>query len=70
MLTVEKLYVNMADGQTQASWQASGQTLRVHLVNEDLDLTLDLGPDVIRQLRQALSWVGGEQPLLVKAPRF
>ena len=52
-----RLDVNMLDEPGHVTWQHSADdTIRIKLMNTDVDLTLDLGPDVIRQLSQALSW--------------
>jgi hypothetical protein len=53
-----RLDVNMLDEPGHVTWQSSADdTLKIKLMNADVDLTLDLGPEVIRQLSQALAWV-------------
>ena len=52
-----KLEVNMRDNPAAVTWQPSGDTVKIKLLNSDIDLDLDIGPKVIRQLKQALYWV-------------
>lgn len=53
-----RLDVNMKDNPTELTWNHYADTIQIKLMNTDVDMTLDLGPDVIRQLVQALSWTG------------
>lgn len=57
MSDIVRLEANMCDIPTNITWQPGSDAIRVRLINDDVDLTLDLGEDVVRQLRQALSWV-------------
>lgn len=51
-----KLDVNMKDNPAHVTWKSYTDVLTIKLMNSDVDLSLDLGPEVIRQLKQALSW--------------
>ena len=51
-----RLAANLKDNPTDVTWKSYTDVLTIKLMNSDVDLSLDLGPDVIRQLRQALSW--------------
>ena len=53
-----RLAVNMKDNPTEVTWLPSSDFITIKLINTDVDLSLDLGPDTIRQIQQALSWSG------------
>lgn len=53
---VVKIDLDMTKG--EVTWQHGGPTMKVKLLSSDVDLTLDLGPEVIAHLKQALSWSG------------
>lgn len=57
MSEIVKLEADMNEVPTNVTWQPGSDAIRVRLMNDEVDLTLDLGDDVVRQLRQALSWV-------------
>jgi hypothetical protein len=52
-----KLDVNMKD-EASLTWKRFSDVTQIKLMNADVNLTLDLGPDIVRQLMQALSWEG------------
>jgi hypothetical protein len=54
-----KLDVNMRENPTNLTWEHYADTIKIKLMNTDVDMTLDLGPEIVRQLMQALSWVDG-----------
>lgn len=50
-----RLDVNMKDNPAQVTWENWSDVLTLKLMNTDVELKLDLGPDVIRQIKQAFS---------------
>lgn len=52
----KKLKINMREKPAKITWIPSVDCITIKLDNSEVDLALDLGPDAIRQLKQALAW--------------
>lgn len=50
-----RLDVNMKDNPAQVTWENWSDVLTLKLMNTDVEINLDLGPDAIRQIKQAFS---------------
>jgi hypothetical protein len=51
-----RLDVNMREDPGSITWASDGNAIKIKLMNAAVDLSLDLGPAAIRQLKQALAW--------------
>lgn len=62
MQATKKLHidVNLKDKPGNLTWNASRDTIKIKLMSADVDLTLDFGPEMVRELQQALSWTSKE----------
>lgn len=59
-MKVQKLDLDMKDG--QVSWVSGGPGIRIKLLGNGIDLTLDLSDEMSVSLRQALSWSNPTKP--------
>ena len=60
-----RIAVDLKNNPTHVTWNADRSGILVRVSSKGVDLTLELGPDVVAQLKQALSWAGQES-----APRL
>lgn len=51
-----RLLVNMRDEPIDVTYVYDANTIKFRFLGDGVDLTLDMGPDVIRQVTQGLSW--------------
>ena len=52
----KKLSINMNNIPSEVTWRSFADGLRLNLMNSDVEIDIDLGQEVINQIRQALSW--------------
>lgn len=50
-----KLTLNM-NKSTDVTWSPGGRGIGLRFINSEVDLKMELSPDTVRQLKQALEW--------------